>query len=133
MPSFCLISTNGLSVILLNCNKDSLTHKIFSLFPVSIIALALYPALTLTFSGIFTLAFITNCTAPACSIPLGATKVNFALNSSSSKAPNTTLISEPSSILETSVSSTCPSNIIIVMSATVAIVVPALKLLLSIT
>ena len=96
------------------------------------IAFALYPALTLTLSGISTSAFILNCTAPPNSIPFGATNVNLASNSSFSSAPNITLISDPSASLETSVSSTCPSKIILVISATVAIVVPGLNVLVSV-
>ena len=80
-----------------------------------------------------TSALILNCTAPPSSVPFGATKFNTAGNLIPSMAPKETSILVPTFNLLTSDSSTFPSKIIFVMSAILAIVVPALKSFVCVT
>ncbi len=96
-------------------------------------ALALYPALMKIESFKNKSASIINCTAPCSSFPLGAINFSLASRDWSSIAPKLTSKGIPTINFPTSASSTLPSKIILLRSAMVAIVVPALKLLLAIT
>ena len=71
--------------------------------------------------------------APATSVPLGAINLNLALYSLSSIAPKVTTRGIPILNFPTSPSSTCPSKIILLRSAMVAIVEPALNVFACIT
>ncbi|KAF5068063.1 hypothetical protein DSECCO2_246760 [anaerobic digester metagenome] len=71
--------------------------------------------------------------APFSSTPFGEICSRLAVNRSASMAPTVRISSMPSCSLPTSDSSTLPLKIISPISATVAMVVPSLKVLLSIT
>ena len=93
------------------------------------LALALYPARTKTFSGIFTAAFTSNMMTPLSSVALGETYSSRASSSTFCRAPMVSLTGIVSWSLPTSVSSTLPRKSMFDMSATVAMVVPSLKVL----
>ena len=71
--------------------------------------------------------------APATSAPFGDIKVSLASYSLPSIAPNEIFNGNPTESLPTSPSSTIPSKIILLRSATVEIVVPGLNVFASIT
>ena len=91
--------------------------------------LALYPARRLTPSGIIRRAFIWKNTAPFSEVPFGAIYSSTASNVLSFMAPMVIIIGIPSLMRPTSVSSILPTKIMSRISATVAMVVPSLKVL----
>ena len=113
---------------MLNSTQLSGTVNTFSSFDNTISAFALYPARTNTSVGTFTAAFISKRIAPFSSTPLGDTYSNTAFSFLPSIAPMVMSIGMPVLIRPTSVSSSLPTNSISPILATVAIVVPSLKL-----
>ena len=92
-------------------------------------AFALYPARMKISAGTFVAALISNITTPFSSIPFGAIYSSVASNEMSCRAPMVSLTGICSLSRPTSVSSTFPRKIMSFKSATVAMVVPSLKVL----
>ena len=99
----------------------------------TISALALYPERIFPPLMTCTAAFTSNWLAPLLSTALGDTYSRFASNERSCNAPMVIFIGIPSTNRPTSVSSIFPRKIRSFIFATVAIVVPSLKVLLSTT